>query len=225
MELDHLFVCVTQDAPEAERLIEFGLSEGAPNTHPGQGTANRRFFFHNAFLELVWVADPAEAQSELVARTGLWQRWSQRRMNASPFGVCVRPTAGSAEGRPPFATWRYTPPYLPPPLAIDMATSSHRVSEPLLFHLAFGRRPDSNDPDPARRQPLDHAAGLREITRVRISGPSGSAPSNELRALASTCSWFSFATDHEDVAEIGFDGEAAGKVHDFRPHLPLIFSW
>jgi hypothetical protein len=40
------------------------MAEGEPNTHPGQGTACRRFFFRNAFLELVWVRDPAEAQGE-----------------------------------------------------------------------------------------------------------------------------------------------------------------
>jgi hypothetical protein len=48
--LDHLFICTSSGAPEAERLAEFGLIEGTPNCHPGQGTANRRFFFHNAML-------------------------------------------------------------------------------------------------------------------------------------------------------------------------------
>jgi hypothetical protein len=33
------------------------LTEGTPNIHPGQGTANRRFFFRNAMLELLWVND------------------------------------------------------------------------------------------------------------------------------------------------------------------------
>jgi len=46
-EVDHLFVCANLGAPEADSLIAFGLTEGAPNVHPGQGTANRRFFFHN----------------------------------------------------------------------------------------------------------------------------------------------------------------------------------
>jgi Rho-binding antiterminator len=54
-ELDHLFICTTIGAPEADRLVAFGLTEGTPNVHPGQGTANRRFFFHNFMLELLWV--------------------------------------------------------------------------------------------------------------------------------------------------------------------------
>jgi hypothetical protein len=38
-ELDHLFVCTAPGVPEAEKLVEFGLHEGPPNQHPGQGTA------------------------------------------------------------------------------------------------------------------------------------------------------------------------------------------
>jgi glyoxalase-like protein len=67
--LDHVFVCCAEGAPEAERLVRLGLTEGSPNTHPGQGTASRRFFFENAYLELIWVTDPREAQGEPAART------------------------------------------------------------------------------------------------------------------------------------------------------------
>src|SRR5437879_6291460 len=96
LELDHFFVCASIGAPEADRLIEFGLSEGTPNNHLGQGTANRRFFFHNAFLELLWVADPAEAQTSAVRRTGLWERWSRRSGGCSPFGIGFRPISTAA---------------------------------------------------------------------------------------------------------------------------------
>ncbi len=118
-ELDHVFIWVDVGALEADLLVSFGLSEGPPNVHPGQGTANRRLFFHNAFLELVWVSDALEVQSELVQPTQLWSRWSQRKSGASPFGVGLRPThAGSADA--PFPSWKYRPPYLPSPLAIHV---------------------------------------------------------------------------------------------------------
>jgi hypothetical protein len=48
VEFDHLFVCVSVGAIEAACVAAVGLREGAPNQHPGQGTACRRFFFHNA---------------------------------------------------------------------------------------------------------------------------------------------------------------------------------
>lgn len=49
--IDHLFVCCAPGAPEADTLVGLGFHEGSGNTHPGQGTANRRFFFRNAYLE------------------------------------------------------------------------------------------------------------------------------------------------------------------------------
>jgi hypothetical protein len=43
-EFDHLFVWVSPGGPKADHLVATGLAEGEPNTHPGQGTACRRFF-------------------------------------------------------------------------------------------------------------------------------------------------------------------------------------
>jgi hypothetical protein len=55
VELDHIFICTEVGVPEADQLVTFGLTEGSSNLHLGQGTANRRFFFYNAMLELLWV--------------------------------------------------------------------------------------------------------------------------------------------------------------------------
>ena len=101
VELDHLFVCVSAGGPEAERLAELGLTEGPPNRHSGQGTACRRFFFINGFLEFVWVENAEEAQGPSARRVGLWERWSGRDSGASPFGVCLRPGPEGDAG-PPF---------------------------------------------------------------------------------------------------------------------------
>jgi hypothetical protein len=222
LELDHLFIMTSVGAPEAARLIEFGLVEGAPNIHPGQGTANRRFFFANAFLELLWVADLAEVQSELVRRTGLWQRWAERAAGASPFGVALRP-AGQEGDDIPIPTWEYRPPYLPDPLAIHMGENSDVAAEPLVFYLAFGRRADSDHSE--RRQPLAHPAGLRAITRARISRPQHASPSTTLRAAEAACRDLSFATADGPLLEIGFDDELCGELVDFRPDLPLVLRW
>ena len=90
-ELDHLFICCKAGAPEAEYLRDFGLTEGPPNVHPGQGTMNRRFYFHNAMLELLWVHDPVGAQNMRTRPTHLWERWQGRHGDASPFGICLHP--------------------------------------------------------------------------------------------------------------------------------------
>jgi hypothetical protein len=69
IELDYLFVCAARGAPEAEELVRFGLREGPPDQHPGQGTANRRFAFSNAMIEFLWVSAAQEVQSEDPRRT------------------------------------------------------------------------------------------------------------------------------------------------------------
>jgi hypothetical protein len=223
LQLDHVFLCTDPGAPEAESLIRFGLVEGAPNRHPGQGTANRRFFFQNAFLELLWVEDPAESQSDAVRRTGLWDRWSNRALGASPFGVCLRP-ADSPLGQPPFPAWEYRPPYLPGPLAIHMATDSPSSTRPLLFFIAFGQPPTAHEP--ARRQPLAHPAGLRALTELVIASTDrDGAESAQSRAVEQQCPQVRFVYGNQHLVELGFDGRTQGRTADFRPELPLRFHW
>ena len=60
MELDHIFVFTQEPEHIAHSLQQFGLTEGTPNVHLEQGTACRRFFFHNAYLELAWVVNEDE---------------------------------------------------------------------------------------------------------------------------------------------------------------------
>src|SRR5204862_7767404 len=84
--VDHVFICCSKGAPEAEALVELGLVEGSGNVHLGQGTANRRFFFKNTYLELLWISDEAEARSSESEGTRLWDRCSSRNDGACPFG-------------------------------------------------------------------------------------------------------------------------------------------
>jgi hypothetical protein len=144
--VDHLFIWTDIGAELAgDRLLSLGLKEGSSNRHPGQGTCNRRFFFDNMMLELLWVDDPSEAQSEVIRPTHLWERWRDRPTRC-PFGICIR--AESAEDQSlPFTSWDYHPPYLPKGMQIDVATNSDRLTEPFLFHTPFGGRPDQLAPE------------------------------------------------------------------------------
>ena len=100
-EIDHVYVCCSVGAPEAEAVRGLGLREGSPNSHPGQGTACRRFFFDNAYLELLWINDRQEAQSEAVRPTRLWERWCHRGETACPFGIVLRATGDSVASERP----------------------------------------------------------------------------------------------------------------------------
>jgi len=219
-ELDHLFVWASPGGPEADHLVAAGLTEGEPNTHPGQGTACRRFFFRNAFLELVWVHDPAEAQEESARPLGLWPRIAGRAAGASPFGLALRPGCPD-DGGVPFPAVEYRPAYLPAPLAIHVGRDVP-PSEPLWFYLGFSRRPD--DPGWPRRQPLNHPAGVRVITNIRLAGPGLGSPSEVARAAAGVRG-IELAEGSDHVAEVTFDEGVLGRVADLRPALPLVLRW
>jgi hypothetical protein len=221
VELDHLFICVSRDADEASALAAVGLSEGKPNVHPGQGTACRRFFFLNGYIELLWVSNEAEAQSEVIQPTHLWERWAGRASSSCPFGFGFRPRAHDVAS-PPFPAWEYRPPYLPESWSFQVATNAAVLTEPMLFYLPFLQRPDARPS--AERQKLEHEAGLREITRVEMLSPSAESLSPALTAVVSA-GLVRMRRAKEYLVEVGFDGESLGRVADCRPALPLVLHW
>jgi hypothetical protein len=213
IELDHLFVCTDPRAPEAERLVQRGLKEGSPNEHPGQGTANRRFSFLNAMIELLWVCEPREARSQNTARMMLWERCSTRRDNACPFGICVRPV-DSQDVTVPFPGWEYRPAYLPAPLFIHIGEAG--IEEPMWVYLSFMRR--------SQREQwfLEHSLGIREITRLNLHSPEPMR-STASKMLVET-GIVHIATGPRYLLEVEFDHKRQNRRIDFRPDLPLVFQ-
>jgi Glyoxalase-like domain len=213
-ELDHIFVMCDVDAPEATALAAIGLVEGSSNTHPGQGTACRRFFLPQQYLELVWVRDPDEAQSALTRPTRLWERWDRRRQGACPFGLIFSP--GDDPERSPFPTWPYRPRYLPESLAIEIQVDTP-ITEPEFFVLP--RLPSRGGAH--RAQPV--VAG-QAITHLQLGTPTGSAVSPAARWAAST-GLLSIERSDDYVLTITFDNASHTRIADLRPALPLILRW
>lgn len=214
-QVDHIYVLTRHADEGAEALRELGLAEGPPNTHPEQGTACRRFFFHNAYIELMSVIDSDEARSPAAAPTRLWQRWSEA--GACPFGVALRP-AGDHDATPPFGVIPYRPAYLPPGLEIGLGASRADLSEPQVFWLGFARRPDQASPP----RHGTHAIGVRELTGVEIGGPFRTL-SPELAELVSA-GLIRVTNQPEYNLDLTFDHGAAHRA-DLRPLLPLTLRW
>ena len=214
IELDHLFVCTALGGPEADELVRFGLREGPPSQHPGQGTANRRFSLANAMMELIWVSDPREAQSPSTKRTLLWERWSGREAAASPFGICLRPADSEATAAP-FSAWEYRPAYLPDPLFMHVGEAG--VEEPMWVYLGFQRR--------AQREQnfVNHPAGIREITALTLTTPVPLRSDASRKIVESGILSVRMGATH--LLEIEFDGCRRNQHKDFRPHLPLVFQF
>lgn len=219
LEIDHLFICTPVDAPAGRHLIDFGWQEGSGNAHEGQGTANRRFFCHNAMLELLWVTDAAMVRGYPVSKLKLWERWNWKESVYSPFGICLR---GLPAESLPFEYWDYLPPYLPDNRKIQIAFNSLYENDPLLFHLAFADRPDSLSM--AARPPLDHAFGGRELTAVEITFPPQMRISRQIQTVVDM-GVLNVKRGRAHVLELEFDGAKQGAVRDFRPELPLVIHY
>lgn len=217
--IDHVFICCAEGAPEAAALAALGLREGPPNTHPGQGTACRRFFFRNAYLELLWVSDPNEARDESVRDLRLWDRWSARDADACPFGIILRPDAADdSPARPPFDASPHRPAYLPDGLSIDIGRGTP-LSEPALFFLGFARPPDAS-----REALCDHALPLRELKMVDVGRPGDTPASDALTSLIAQ-GLLSLSSADRHTLTLTFDEGRLGRTADLRPHLPLRLRW
>ena len=211
VELDHVVIGVDRGAPEAETLVEFGLGEGAPNVHPGQGTANRRFFFRNSMLELLWVKDPIEAQAPQTAPTLLWERWSGRHSGACPFGIIVRP-ANTGPAAVPFPSIEYRPAWLEPDLKIYLAPTG--LQEPMWLFMPFLQRLNYE------QRFAEHPNGARVITRLTLSTPVTSQSSAAQALVADEV--LSIHEGAEYLLAVELDRGIRLAVRDFRPHLPLV---
>ncbi len=212
-EIDHIIVFCDSGAPEAEALKARGLHEGPRNSHPGQGTANRRFFFRNAYLELVWVENAVEATSPGVRPTQMFDRWEARAGAACPFGLVYRP--GKSPPAHEISAWTYTPKYFPKGFTIEVA---HGIpaNEPLLFYLPFARAALVEDVELA-----PGAARIGAIVDVTLHLPDTGSLSPALEALVAAGS-VKVEPGREYLLDLKHVGGSKETI-DMRPEMPLRF--
>jgi hypothetical protein len=213
LEVDHAFIACVPGAPEGDSLLRLGFVEGSGNTHPGQGTANRRFFFENFMLELIWVADQSEATSAQTRRTRLWERCSKRETDINPFGIVFR-AVGDVDSPAPFRTWAYSPSYLPAGMSIQIAEGT-TLQEPELFYLPFLRQSGNRRPEPTH-----HSVPIRQVRGLAAGVPRLQALSDSSR-LAESSGLVRYFESLQPVLEILFAGDSALRF-DLRPELPLV---
>jgi hypothetical protein len=213
-EVDHVFVSVSRGGEEADRLVGWGFEEGPPNTHPGQGTACRRFYFENAYLELAWLEDEHEASSPGVDRLGLVQRMGRVR-GASRLGVAMRPT-GPVRDPLPFAVWTYEPPYLEGGRSVPVATSSRLLGEPLLFFLPWEREWTA--------PVLPHPNGAGVVTRISMTVAPGRSVSPALQWLHES-ERVHVEVGSSELFTLELDRGRQGESGTLGPGAPLRLVW
>jgi len=224
--LDHIFIFTESPEEAANSLQKFGLTEGAPNIHPGQGTSCRRFFFENAYLELVWVSSEEEIKSSGTAETKLWERSQYKTSHYCPFGICFRNT--SPENKSSVLIfedgWKYKPGYLPEGMYINIASNANFPAEPMLFEMPFSRLAPKDFP-PDKLQSLKHSRGFKEITKVILSLPSSVENLSTAMQKVLDNNTVAVLTGRDFSISVEFDDQIQGEIHDFNPLVPLFFKW
>ncbi len=174
LELDHIFCMVAADGVAASRLEAAGWLLDSGIAHPGQGTRNRRLAWPELYLELLWVADAAEARANPL-RLDRRAEWTHS--GASPFGFAFRGQLPDAAIRD---YWLYEGLGVP----IWVHRDNERAPErPLVFVLEATsgeleqRRPRSRTPDMlAHRRAGElrslHLTGPAPASLPRYSGPA-----------------------------------------------------
>jgi hypothetical protein len=232
LERDHIFIWVSQGAPEAAMLQKLGLhTDGRIHKHVGQGTSSMVFLFENAYLELIWIDEPEVARRKnQEIGTDLMARAAWRQTGTSPFGVGLHHRdAGSSNL--PFPTKKYWAEWMKPDTFISIAESSVNLKEPFYFvvpdYLAVPSAEQLKqllDSQPEYRKNFTHALGVRRLTGIKII-------SNQVGKLSETAALLSkngvvvVKRGKSSHAELSFDGASQGKFLDVRPTLPLILKY
>lgn len=226
MELDHIFIFTESPAQVTNSLDKFGLTEGTPNIHPGQGTSCRRFFFENAYMEFAWVHCEEEIKNPTIAKTRLWERSQYKLTDYCPFGLCFRNKKHLSQGTTLIFEdgWKYKPPYLPEGLFVNVASNTDFRGEPMLFEMPFFSFSPKDYPL-ANQQPLNHKKAFKKITNVILTLPVNvnNLSTAMQKVLANSIVAVSAGRNFSIALE--FDDCIKGETQDFNHLPPFSIRW
>ena len=218
--LDHIFILTDPGAPVADRIAELGLTEGSDNQHPGQGTANRRFFFNNTTLELIYIDDEQECIDGPGRDLDFPGRYQQT--VASRFGLVARlPTAGTT---PTFSYWPYFPQYFPDGTHFLVGKNSSNPVEPLCIcmppNLFNGANKVAQAEALLQKEPVNTGW---QLTSLQLTLPVTSV-SDTLAAFAhSKPVSLEFGDEHH--LKLGFNDRRENQSRCFAPEIPLTIEY
>lgn len=182
---DHVLVAIRDLADAARRFATvYGLRALPGGRHPGVGTANMIVPLGSAYLELIAVVDPEEAQRSPTTRRitraieegRTFATWAVRTENLDALrdhlrgaGLDLAPPVAGARERPDGVTIRWRTQLLVPPGEASV----------LPFVIEWQVPPEQH---PARAA-VDHPSRARGIRTVRLGDPDPAAASARFRAL------------------------------------------
>lgn len=218
LELDHLVVFVSVDAPEKARLEEVGLQGyGGVTRHGDLGSASTSFFFANLFyLELLWIDDAQAAHRHFEPLTmNTLPRMAWRESGAAPFNLMLRARQPGAVVAPPFPVHA-----LHLPGGARVGFNGETVAEP-----CYGIVPEDMSYRGFRATipDLPHPLGVKDLTALAVSV---AAPTlSPIARMLTEAGIAHIETGTEPLATLTFDHGAQGRSVDLRPALPLALRF
>ncbi|MEM9216866.1 MAG: VOC family protein [Cyanobacteria bacterium P01_F01_bin.150] len=219
LDLDHVFILVDPGAAVADLLVAEGFQEGSRNRHPGQGTANRRFYFANGMVEFLWVHNADEALNGPGRDLYFPERAADPK--ASPFGmIFLKKEDGDNipfdSTTMPFAGWTYQAICFQPPNDFHVGINSQNIMDPLCLY----------SPIPFPKAPSRNPQGNTSFTisHICIHTPSDDK-TGVLGAIAPVDRLSIQTAQAQHLMEITLNNHATGTTKDFRPAIPLIMHW
>ena len=211
LELHHFFILVDPGASVADRLVDLGMIESPSNTHEGQGTANRRFFFDNCALELLYVHDADGARNGPGSELKLVER--SARHGASPFGL-VLTNSDATDSRTPFDGWKYQPDYFPAHMQFHVGDNSSDLSQPLCIYSPFFEMKAGKD---------QQNAYFNKVTDITVHVKTKDLSS--VLELVDQADRINIQPGDEHLVICTFNNNVSGEEADMRPELPLVIRW
>jgi len=214
MIVDHVYFCT--DNPEEIKffLKKKGFVEGEPNSHPGQGTANHRFFFKNFMFEIIYIVDETELGSERTKVLGIKEQFKNPK--SCKFGVIMRPDEEKENGFS-LESEKYKPLYLPDGMHMDVISKTFE-DEPKFVYLSFAGPPKGRDE-------CKQYIGNNEIHNVTsVSYIKKGTVSKTLKEISEKSN-ISLLSNANNILELEFDNGTNGKTEEFEPVLPLRVKW
>ncbi len=158
MYIDHIFIFTNDAGRAADKLVDFGFVEGSSRVHVGQGTTNRKFYFENFFLEILWVHDQTEIAGEPIKSIGLWQRADYENNLFTPYGLCL---VNTPETDVLFEkAFQYQPAYFSEGSRIAILKNESNPSLPWTFRLPFKGFVKNE------KEPKTHPNGIKRLTKA-----------------------------------------------------------
>jgi Glyoxalase-like domain len=219
LDIDHVYIMVAPNAPEAAYLASQGLfllTETAH--HEGQGTAARFFMFKNMYLELVWIEDEdAHAQHSTNVGVAATPPTNWASLGILPFGVGLHGKVDDTYTLPLEAKEERAPWMLKDDFIMMIPSVLQHEPSYFVLHGRLAYRDFAEDE-------VIHPIGVEYLTQLTITTTSG-APFSPMSQLLVDQGILTLKYGDAPLLELTFDNHRHGQTLDARPTLPLLIHY